>query len=234
MKKLISILLVSAMLFSFTSLAYAQETPLQEEETSQSETENPEEPEQEEPQQEDPNEIVADFYVVSKLLFFPFAGHAWIYCENLSDETLKVGLYDVPPGEGVSVGCISFTARDGLGIYYNIESWREKQNNNESNYWSKKKSLTRKEVDNLTNALLSYPNMWMLYFDCAFFAYTIWNSVTGQFLIPCGLPGFSNLSVMIGGQKGACKMYQPREDQVFRQVGSGSSASLKAIDANRY
>ncbi len=234
MKKFFSILLILAMLFSFTSLAYTQETPLQEEETSQSETENPEEPQQEEPQQEDPNEIVANLYVVSRLLAFPFVGHAWIYCENLSDETIRVGLYDVPPGEGVSVGCMAFTTHDGFGIYYNVESWREKQNNRESSYWSKKKTLTKEGVDKLTNALISYPNMWMLYFDCAFFAYTIWNGVTGQFLIPCGIPGLSILSVMIGGQKGSCSMYQPREDQVFRQEGNGGSASLKAIDANRY
>lgn len=229
MKKFVSILLILAMLFSFTSLAYAQESQIQEGETSQSETENPEEP-----QQEDPNEIVANFYVGINNQFFPFVGHTWIYCENLSDETLKVGLYDVPPGEGVSVGTFSFTVHDGLGVYYNLEAWRENRRGNEGRHWTKKKALTENEVEKLTNALLGYNNMWTIYFDCAFFAYSIWNNVTGQFLVSCGLPGLSSLSVIIGGQKGVCDMYQPREDQVFRQKGSGSGATLEAIDVSKY
>ena len=64
--------------------------------------------------------IVANLSVVTRV---KGTGHAWIYVENLTDEPLQVGHYTLPANEGVSVGLFSFTCEDGIGIYYNVESY---------------------------------------------------------------------------------------------------------------
>ena len=52
-------------------------------------------------------------------------------------------------------------------------------------------------------------------------------------MIPLVLPGISQIEVIIdGGKKGVLEMYQPTEDQIFRQRGSGSSAYLEPISAD--
>lgn len=53
------------------------------------------------------------------------AGHTYIYVKNLTDKPLRVGLYDVPAGEGVSIGSLSVSVSDGWGLYYNLEAHRE-------------------------------------------------------------------------------------------------------------
>ena len=73
-------------------------------------------------------------------------------------------------------------------------------------------------------------NYWDFYFNCAFFAFSIWNSVSGDFLIPLVIPAISQLEVILaGGKKGVLEMYEPTEDQIFRQRGSGSSAYLEPV-----
>ena len=64
--------------------------------------------------------IVANLSVVTRVRGI---GHAWIYVENLTDEPLQVGHYTLPANQGVSVGLFSFTCDDGIGIYYNVESY---------------------------------------------------------------------------------------------------------------
>ena len=210
LKKLISLVLTAVMLLSAACVtAYADE-PLTE--------------------QEDENEIVATVSICSCIYFFPISGHTWIYVENLSDRVQRVGLYDLPVGQGVSIGSFSFSVADGWGVYYNIEAFRENRDNNSSNHWTKTKELTQSELDSLSNNIANYVNYWDFYFNCAFFAFSIWNSVSGDFLIPLVIPAISQLEVILaGGKKGVLEMYEPTEDQVFRQRGSGSSAYLEPV-----
>jgi hypothetical protein len=69
------------------------------------------------------NDIVADIYVFYDKSDIHGAGHTWIYIENLTDQELKVGVYTLPPNEGVSVGTLP--EYDGWGIYYNVEAYQQ-------------------------------------------------------------------------------------------------------------
>lgn len=210
MKKIISIFLVFVMMISsFCLTAYAEDEIIEE---------------------KDENEIVATVSLCSCLYFFPIMGHTWIYVENLSDEVQRVGLYDLPVGEGVSVGTFAFSVHDGLGVYYNLECFRQNRDNNIGNIWSVTKELTQSELDSLSKNLANYVNYWDLYFNCAFFAFSIWNSVSRSFLIPPVLPGIFHIQVMlIGAKKGVLDLYEAKPDQVFRQRGSLDSAYLEPV-----
>ena len=210
LKRLLSLVLAAVMLFSAACVTAYADGSLTE--------------------QEDENEIVATVSICSCIYFFPISGHTWIYVENLSDRVQRVGLYDLPVGQGVSIGSFSFSVADGWGVYYNIEAFRENRDNNSSNHWTKTKELTQSELDSLSNNIANYVNYWDFYFNCAFFAFSIWNSVSGDFLIPLVIPAISQLEVILaGGKKGVLEMYEPTEDQVFRQRGSGSSAYLEPV-----
>ena len=210
LKKLLSLVLAAVMLFSAACVTAYADGSLTE--------------------QEDENEIVATVSICSCIYFFPISGHTWIYVENLSDRVQRVGLYDLPVGQGVSIGSFSFSVADGWGVYYNIEAFRENRDNNSSNHWTKTKELTQSELDSLSINIANYVNYWDFYFNCAFFAFSIWNSVSGDFLIPLVIPAISQLEVILaGGKKGVLEMYEPTEDQIFRQRGSGSSAYLEPV-----
>ena len=210
LKRLLSLVLAAVMLFSAACVTAYADGSLTE--------------------QEDENEIVATVSICSCIYFFPISGHTWIYVENLSDRVQRVGIYDLPVGQGVSIGSFSFSVADGWGVYYNIEAFRENRDNNSSNHWTKTKELTQSELDSLSNNIANYVNYWDFYFNCAFFAFSIWNSVSGDFLIPLVIPAISQLEVILaGGKKGVLEMYEPTEDQIFRQRGSGSSAYLEPV-----
>lgn len=210
LKRLLSLVLAAVMLFSAACVTAYADGSLTE--------------------QEDENEIVATVSICSCIYFFPISGHTWIYVENLSERVQRVGLYDLPVGQGVSIGSFSFSVADGWGVYYNIEAFRENRDNNSSNHWTKTKELTQSELDSLSRDIANYVNYWDFYFNCAFFAFSIWNSVSGDFLIPLVIPAISQLEVILaGGKKGVLEMYEPTEDQIFRQRGSGSSAYLEPV-----
>lgn len=210
LKRLLSLVLAAVMLFSAACVTAYADGELTE--------------------QENENEIVATVSICSCIYFFPISGHTWIYVENLSDSVQRVGLYDLPVGQGVSIGSFSFSVSDGWGIYYNVEGYRENRDNNSSNHWTKTKELTQSELDSLSRNIANYVNYWDFYFNCAFFAFSIWNSASGDFLIPLVIPAISQLEVILaGGKKGVLEMYEPTEDQIFRQRGSGSSAYLEPV-----
>lgn len=176
-------------------------------------------------------EIVARASLFAATYFFPVAGHNWIYVENLSDEPITVGLYEVPVGQGVSVGAFSFSVGDGWGIYYNLEAYRENKDNNIDDCYSITIDLNKSELEHLSNSVRNYPNMWeMFIFNCTFFAFAIWNDNSPHFFIPFFLPGVAWIEMLImGAKKGAVQMYYPTEDQIYRQKGIGNSARLESV-----
>ncbi len=205
LKKFLCIFMVLITVFSFSVIGYA---------------ENEESTETDE-------EIVATFSLMSCIYVFPISGHTWLYIENKSDEPIQVGLYEVPVGEGVSIGSFAFTSRDGWGIYYNLEALRENRNERHDIHWSKTVELNKSQLEKLSNDIADYINYWDFYFNCAFFAFSIWNSNTDDFLFPLVIPAISQAQVKsVGAEKGVLEMYFPREDQVFRQKGSRDKAYL--------
>ncbi len=177
------------------------------------------------------DEIVARASLFAAMYVFPVSGHTWIYVENLSDDPINVGLYEVPVGEGVSVGAFSFSVNDGWGIYYNLEAYRENRDDNVGNCRSLTVELTQSELEKLSESIRNYPNMWDIFiFNCTFFAFAIWNHNTDYFFIPMMIPALAMLEVMImGAEKGVTTMYYPTSDQVFKQRGTGDSAYLEPV-----
>lgn len=160
--------------------------------------------------------IVANLSVVTRV---KGTGHAWIYVENLTNEPLQVGHYILPPNEGVSVGLFSFTCEDGIGIYYNVESYCCNVHGGDG-LVSITTDLDEDEMEKLSNKLTKYPNHWDPFFNCMYFAFSMWNSVSGKKLIPLVIPAFGQLQLrMHGGEKNNLDMYCPRVDQVLRLKG---------------
>ena len=176
-----------------------------------------------------PDTIAARASLFAAMYFFPVSGHTWIYVENLTDEPITVGIYEVPAGQGVSVGVFSFSVNDGWGIYYNLEAYRENRNNNISDCRSITKDMTRSELEKLSNTIKNYPNMWDIFiFNCTYFAFSVWNKNSDNFFIPMMIPALAMLEVIIvGAPKGVTQMYYPTKDQVFKQRGTGDNAYLE-------
>ena len=176
-----------------------------------------------------PDTIVARASLFAAMYFFPVSGHTWIYVENLTDEPITVGIYEVPAGQGVSVGVFSFSVNDGWGIYYNLEAYRENRNNNISDCRSITKDMPRSELEKLSNTIKNYPNMWDIFiFNCTYFAFSVWNKSSDNFFIPMMIPALAMLEVIIvGAPKGVTQMYYPTKDQVFKQRGTGDNAYLE-------
>lgn len=174
-------------------------------------------------------QIVANLSVVTRVEGF---GHAWIYVENLTDGPIQVGHYTLPANEGVSVGLFSFTCDDGIGIYYNVESYCCNVHGGDG-LVSITTDLDEGELNKLSKKLLDYPNHWDPFFNCMYFAFSMWNSVSGRKVIPLVIPAFGQLQLrMHGGKENNLKMYCPRPDQVFRLEGKfGKEEVLVPVSA---
>lgn len=176
------------------------------------------------------DEAVAKIWVCSNMSIPLVIGHTYVYIENLSDEPIKVGAYEVPVGDGVSVGCFAFSAYDGWGIYYNLEAYRENKKDKEGRILSKSETLTADELERMSDYITGYLNHWDPIFNCSYFSYSVWNKATGDFLIPSPLPIIAHLMLMLtGGEKGTLDMIYADESKVYRQKGTGSSAHLEHV-----
>ncbi len=216
-KRIIAVILALTMAFTILIPAFASDENISEEIYAQ--------------ETEQTDASVAKMYLCSDIDLFPFVGHCWIYVENLSDSPITVGLYEVPVGQGVSVGSFSFSVMDGWGIYYNLEGWRENRDNTVKRARSVSTMLDAAELEKLTDSLTNYPNYWGPVANCSTFAFSIWNSITGDFYFSLLIPAIAHLELIIGGaKKGELEMYYPTEDQVMRQKGMGSGAHLEPVN----
>lgn len=213
MKKLVAVLLAMIMIFSVPSLAFA--------------TENGEIPPDVSQETVDDG-VVATLSVCSAIYVWPISGHTWIYVHNYSDEPIQVGHYEVPVGEGASVGVFSFSVNDGWGIYYNIEAYKENTKNRMDKVWSKTTELDAEELNALNNKLLSYPNYWGFGGNCATFAFSMWNSVTHEGYFSLLIPAITQFMLMVSGaEKGTLEMFCPPREKVYRLKGYGDDAHLE-------
>ncbi len=171
---------------------------------------------------------VATISLCTAIYVWPISGHTWIYVHNNSDEPIKVGHYEVPAGEGVSVGVFSFSVNDGWGLYYNIEAYKENTKNRMDKVWSISKDIDADRLETLSDKLINYPNYWGFGGNCATFAFTIWNFVTGDAYFSLLIPAITQIMMIIGGAKrGVLEMYCPPRDHVYRQKGWGEDAHLE-------
>lgn len=172
--------------------------------------------------------VVARMYVITYLEGTSWTDHAFVYFENLSKQTLRVGLYDLPVGQGVSVGCYAASRADGYGIYYNVEAHCANKYG-QSGWCSISKDLTKNELNKATNAIINARNGWDFVFNCMYFAFQVWNKTTGDNLVSLVFPVFGQIQLKMRGGRSGPKLYFAREDQVYRQRGRGSSAYLTGV-----
>ncbi len=247
MKRILSAILALILSFSMCVIGFAQEDEeiLPGEPTSQEQVddkedvpegdpetpENPEEPEE----PEDPNAYhvppatkknsVARIYLCSKLNKFGKVSHFFIYIENLTDESLKVGLITLEKDQGVSMGAFGLQRSDGWGVYYNTESYRF----TETDYSTIVALCEELDSSHLAklNRFLQNNNHWDLIFNCVFFAVDAWNSCTTNFVFPVFIPLLTRLQLVLRPHTTLTQMYVPARENVYFVKGNGSRAKLQ-------
>ena len=171
-------------------------------------------------------DTVARMYLCYRWSGAPSLGHVWVYIENLSDETLRVGAYDLPAGQGVSLGNFGLTRADGNGTYYNVEAYVGAHITN-SGTSSLRTDLNRSELNKVSSAIVR-SNVWLpLGANCTDFALRVWNAGGGTYIMPLIFPMLIQMQIQMHGNRGGVDMYAPARDQVYKQQGSGSGATLK-------
>lgn len=133
-----------------------------------------EETEKKESKIKNPFEIVANVYILVSRAN-PELPHVWVYIENISNETLKVGHYSLPAGETLSMG--SWRDRgNGAGIHYNLERyWVKEATYGRTTYV--KAQVTRPEIA-MATATINVHDYWSWPFNCGWFATSVWNKCT--------------------------------------------------------
>ncbi len=250
-KKILSLMLAVIICFTSVPLAFAtdadiisdeiiqqEKVTIAEDETAQpdedlsvpdeetTEPTEPAKPEESKPLQD--NDIVADIYVFYDKSDIHGAGHTWIYVENLTDQDLKVGVYTLPPDEGVSVGTLP--EYDGWGIYYNIEAYQQGIYGMEDQL-SMKDQITLRELRRVSNFIVSYPNFWdPVFFNCMLFAFFAWDMGSFKILIPLFFPIIGKIQMLIYPHETGTLMKPVTKDKVYRQTGMFGWAGLMPYD----
>lgn len=171
------------------------------------------------------SETVALMSICARATGFPAFFHVWIYIKNLSDETLRIGAYDLPAQEGVSIGSWGMMVTDMWGVYYNVESYASKDRDS-NDYYSLTKELDIQDIEKVSEEVRRF-NYWDPIFNCTVFAYRVWDCVGGKWLFPFPLPWITLIQLAIhGGKTGALEMFVPERTDVFRQKGWGDEATL--------
>lgn len=175
------------------------------------------------------SDTVALLYLCSNWTGLPSLGHIWIYVENVSKSNLTVGVYNLPSGEGVSIGTFGLTRSDGFGVYYNVEAYTGNLfGMGESMYMMTE--LNQKEFDSVSSKIAN-SNFWdPVVFNCAYFAISTWNTGGGSYMMPIVvLPMFARIQMKLHSHKSNLKMFYPEREDVYKQIGNGSSAILKNV-----
>ncbi len=199
LKSIISIIMVAAIIFSVAAPSLAANDP-----------------------------VVARMYVITYLEGTSWTDHAWVYFENLSSKSLKVGLYNLPPSQGVSVGCFAASRDDGYGIYYNIEAHCANKYG-QSGWCSISKDITESQLKKASDAIINARNGWDFIFNCMYFAFRVWNKATGDNLVSLVFPALGQIQLKMRGGRSGPKMYFVDKSKVFRQKGKGASAYLMSV-----
>lgn len=198
-RSIVSIVMVAVIVFSVTAPSFAANDP-----------------------------VVARIYVITYLEGTSWTDHAWVYFENLTKEKIRVGLYGLPPGEGVSVGCYAASRADGYGIYYNVESYCADKFG-QSGWISISKEITKSQLQNATDKILTIRNGWDFIFNCMYFAFKVWNAATGDNLLSFVFPVIGQMQLKARGATKGPEMFVPKKTRVYRQKGRGDSAYLTLV-----
>lgn len=142
------------------------------------------------------DEDVARMWICSETSKKTGIKHVFLYFENLSDETIKVGRYELGAYDTVSVGCFGTEGPRGGGVYYNLES----ELGHYKSLMGLSTELDEAELEDVNDEIRNY-NHWDPIFNCYYFAAKGWNAAADKrvpFLI---FPAFAQFFIKMQGGK---------------------------------
>ncbi len=120
--------------------------------------------------------------------------HIFLYFENLTDSTIKVGKYNLAPYDSVSVGCFGTEGPRGGGVYYNLESDLDHY----KSLVGLSSEITEDELESVSKKIKSV-NRWDPIFNCYYFAARAWNAGADQSITFLIFPGFAKYFIRMKG-----------------------------------
>ena len=169
--------------------------------------------------------IVAKMSLYARPKAIPLFGHTWLYIENVSDSDIQVGAYTVPAGEGCTLGTFFYSRFDGIGLYYNLESYL-------SGKYGVRKSvciseyITAAELEKVSKQAINR-NFWDPITTCSGMPLTLWNSVADRKVVTIPHPLFVFITLhCYSGKEVGTKMYVVDRERVYKQRGFGDNATL--------
>ncbi len=176
------------------------------------------------------NSAVARVYICSNWRKITSTPHAFIYVQNLTKHDITVGAYTCHKGEGVSVGTSALAQFNGIGVYYNLESYNGNRAGLDNCVYLERK-VTQSELDKMSD-FIKNANYWeAIAFNCVYFATMAWNRSGGDFIPPIDLPPHVLRLEIKAHDYGEddLKMYYPDSSRVYKQRGMGDNARLEHV-----
>ncbi|MBQ4267834.1 MAG: hypothetical protein IJB93_06535 [Clostridia bacterium] len=159
------------------------------------------------------DEVVAKMWYCNATSKKTGIGHVFLYFKNLTDQPIKVGRYEVPPYDDVSVGCFGTEGPRGAGVYYNLEQ-------DLTHYRAPigvSEELTAGELQKVTDKIRNYKNHWDPFLNCYYFASKCWNAGADGDIPYLLIPGFTRLIIRIRGAESGFVDLFSQNDPVYRQ-----------------
>ncbi|MBQ8503863.1 MAG: hypothetical protein IJ491_06275 [Clostridia bacterium] len=158
------------------------------------------------------DENVARMWICAETNDITGIRHIFLYFENLTDETIRVGRYDLAAYDEVSVGCVGTEGPRGGGVYYNLETVLDHY----SNQLALSTELDEGELEDVTDAIKNY-NRWDPIFNCYYFAAKGWNAGADKSVPFLIFPGFASIFIKMKGGKSAPFDIFAEEKPVYKQ-----------------
>ena len=156
--------------------------------------------------------------------------HVFFYVENLTGHDIAVGAYSCPAGQSVSVGSFGMSVSDGAGIYYNLEKYRNEYKGEYRGIRCLSQVISKSDLENVTKFILNNNVFDPIVRNCSWFATGCWNAGGGDRLPRVVvLPWIMRALMTARGADGYANLSHVERDQVMRQVGRGSSATVRVV-----
>ncbi len=158
------------------------------------------------------DENVARMWFCSEISKKTGIGHTFLYFENLTDQPIKVGRYEVPAYDDVSVGCFGTEGPRGGGVYYNLEQ----DLTHYKSLLGVSEELTAEELQSVTNKIKGYSH-WDPILNCYFFASMGWNAGAKSDIPFLLFPVLARFIMQIKGAHSNFVDLFSQDDPVYRQ-----------------
>lgn len=101
-------------------------------------------------------------------------GHAFVVVENITNDTMTIGNYELLPGKIVTIA--TWSIAEHYGVWYNVESNYSKYFDKYNGRVSVLRTLNSTEVESISKYIRSN-DYWSIYKNCTYFTLHLWNMV---------------------------------------------------------